>query len=173
MDISHHQKLRKRKSQTGSEKPLVDKQDIKALRNIKPIKIPGTSKLMPPFDYDDPHVQMWLGERLNQCRKTNPKISYKEFLEKIASKMECYNRKDIHILNEDELIIHKGKIIAMPADLRDLPEFDWDDPEQKKWAEEQLEKWRKKEPNLTSEELDRRVDALLESEKELRKKSEY
>ena len=75
--------------------------------------------------------------------------------------------------NDNTYTLDDGRIVKMAPDLKDLPEFDWDDPEQKKWAEEQLEKWRKKEPNLTSEELDRRVDALLESEKELRKKSEY
>lgn len=75
--------------------------------------------------------------------------------------------------NKDTYTLDDGRVVQMAPDLKDLPEFDWDDPDQKKWAEEQLEKWRKKEPNLTSEELDRRVDALLESEKELRKKSPY
>jgi len=142
MDISHHQKLGKIKSQTGSEKPVGDKRDIKGLRNIEPIKVSGTSQNMPPFDYDDPHVQNWLYERLNQLRKRNPKITYREFMETIAKKVECYNGRDIHIVDEDELIIHKGKIIAMPADLRKLEEFDWGDPEQRKWAAKQEKKWR-------------------------------
>lgn len=75
--------------------------------------------------------------------------------------------------NKGTYTLDDGRVVTMAPDLKDLPEFDWDNPDQKKWAEEQLEKWRRKEPTLTSEELDRRVDALLESEKELRKKSPY
>lgn len=66
-----------------------------------------------------------------------------------------------------------GRIVTMAPDLKDLPEFDWDNPERRKWAEDQMKKWQEKEPNLTREELDRRNDALLEKHKELRKKSKY
>ncbi len=61
----------------------------------------------------------------------------------------------------------------MAPDLKDLLEFDWDDPPQRKWAEDQMKKWQKKHPNLTQEEIDQRIDKILESEKELRKKSPY
>lgn len=76
-------------------------------------------------------------------------------------------------INGDTYTLDDGRVVTIAPDLKDLPEFDWDNPDQKKWAEKQLEKWRRKEPNLTSEELNRRVNALLESEKELRKKSPY
>ncbi|MBI2026780.1 MAG: hypothetical protein HYS98_03100 [Deltaproteobacteria bacterium] len=48
-----------------------------------------------------------------------------------------------------------------------------DDPGLRQWMQEQEEKWKKKHPNLTREEMDKKIDAILESEKELRKKSKY
>ena len=76
-------------------------------------------------------------------------------------------------IDNDMYTLEDGRTVKMAPDLKDLPEFDWDDPKQKKWAEDQMEKWQKKHPNLTREELDRRIDEILESEKELRKKSQY
>ena len=76
-------------------------------------------------------------------------------------------------INDDTYTLDDGRTIEMAPDLKNLPEFDWDDPQQRKWAEEQLEKWKKKNPKLTQEEVDRRIDEILESEKELRKKSQY
>ena len=77
------------------------------------------------------------------------------------------------IISDDEYTLDDGRVVKMAPDLKNMPEFDWDDPDQKKWAEGLLEKWRKKEPNLTSEELDRRTDALLKARAEERKKSQY
>lgn len=77
------------------------------------------------------------------------------------------------IISEDEYTLDDGRVVKMAPDLKDLPEFDWDDPKQRKWAEDLLEKWRKKEPNLTSEELDRRADARLKAQAKERNKSKY
>ncbi len=76
-------------------------------------------------------------------------------------------------INDVSYTLDDGRVVKMAPDLKDLPEFDWDDPNQKKWAEEQLEKWRKKHPTLTQEEMDRKIDEMLEAEKEVRKKSQY
>jgi hypothetical protein len=76
-------------------------------------------------------------------------------------------------IDHDTYTLEDGRTVKMAPDLKDLPEFDWDDPQQKKWAEDQMEKWQKRHPNLTQAELDHKIDEILESEKELRKKSQY
>lgn len=48
-----------------------------------------------------------------------------------------------------------------------------DDPRILKMMENDLKRWKKKYPNVTRKEIDQKLDGMLASEKELRKKSEY
>ena len=78
------------------------------------------------------------------------------------------NRK----IKDDEYII-EGRIVKTPPESKEVLELSDDDPGLLKWMAEKEEEWRKRHPNLTREELDRRIDEIVESEKELRKKSPY
>src|SRR3989338_4536830 len=116
---------------------------IENLKKIKPMKIPGTSTLMPPFDYDDPHVQIWINERIVQLRKKNTKLTYQKFLEMIAKKINCHKGRAEHIDGEEQLFIFNDKITAMASDLWDMEEFDWDAPENQWFVKEAEERERK------------------------------
>ncbi|OGQ17553.1 MAG: hypothetical protein A3B70_03235 [Deltaproteobacteria bacterium RIFCSPHIGHO2_02_FULL_40_11] len=95
---------------------------IENLKKIKPVKIPGTLTMMPSFDYDNDHVQIWINERLVQLRKKGLKLTYQGFLKMIAEKIECYKGEPLHIRDEKHLLIFDGKIIAQAPDLWDLEE---------------------------------------------------
>jgi tRNA U55 pseudouridine synthase TruB len=51
-----------------------------------------------------------------------------------------------------------GEWIEMASDLKDLPEIDYNDPDVQKWREETQAEWKKKNPNLTHEELIKSVE---------------
>lgn len=140
---------------------------VENLKKIGQIKIPGTSIPLPPFDFDDPHVRVWLNERLLQFKKRNSKLTYRGFLEMIARKTVHYAGKVSHIDDEEFLSIDEGKITAWAPDLWEMEEFDWDDPENQKWLKEEEEKRIKKYGRLTSEQYDKIIDlkeALLKEE---------
>lgn len=61
----------------------------------------------------------------------------------------------------------------IPPESKEVRELSEDDPGLLKWMEEKQEEWRKKNPNLTQEELDRKNDELVQAHAELRKKSKY
>lgn len=46
-----------------------------------------------------------------------------------------------------------GEWIEMAADLKDMPEIDYNDPEVQKWMEETEIRWKKNNPTLTHDEL--------------------
>ena len=75
-------------------------------------------------------------------------------------------------IKDDEYIV-EGRIVKTPPESKEVLELSDEDPGLLKWMDEKQEQWRKKHPNLTQEELDQRIDKILESEKELRKKSPY
>ena len=75
-------------------------------------------------------------------------------------------------IKDDEYMI-EGRLVKTPPESKEVLELSDEDPGLLKWMDEKQEQWRKKHPNLTQEELDRRIDEIIESEKELRKKSQY
>ena len=116
---------------------------IENLKKIKPVKIPGTLTMMPSFDYDNDHVQIWINERIVQLRKKNTKLTYQKFLEMIAKKINCHKGRAEHIDGEEQLFIFNDKITAMASDLWDMEEFDWDAPENQWFVKEAEERERK------------------------------
>lgn len=52
-----------------------------------------------------------------------------------------------------------GKAFKMPPDLKDLPEFDWDDPENQKMMKAEEEARIKKYGKLTCKQMDRICEA--------------
>ena len=75
-------------------------------------------------------------------------------------------------INSDEYVI-EGHVAKVPSESKEVLEMSDDDPGLIQWMLEQEEKWKQKHPNLTREEMDQKIDKILESEKELRKKSPY
>ncbi|HBQ20954.1 MAG: hypothetical protein A2Z91_08875 [Deltaproteobacteria bacterium GWA2_38_16] len=60
-----------------------------------------------------------------------------------------------------------------PPESKEVLEMADDDPRILKMMENDLKRWKKKYPNVTRKEIDQKLDGMLASEKELRKKSEY
>lgn len=54
-----------------------------------------------------------------------------------------------------------GQVIRVADDLKGLPEFDYDDPENKKWIEEEDAAFRRRHPHLTYEEATRNIEKRL------------
>ncbi|MBI4041364.1 MAG: hypothetical protein HY390_05820 [Deltaproteobacteria bacterium] len=75
-------------------------------------------------------------------------------------------------INDNEYII-EGRVVKTPPESKEVLEMADDDPRILKMMENNLKKWKKKYPNVTREEIDRKLDEMLASEKELRKKSLY
>ena len=67
----------------------------------------------------------------------------------------------------------EGRIIKMPPEAKEVLELSDEDPGLLNWMEAKQEEWRQKHPNLTQKELAQGIDEILESEKGLRKKSQY
>ena len=149
MDITIDRKGKKRESGRVSERQLKDTH-IDSLKKISPVKVPGTSKLLPPFDYDDPNIRLWLDKRINELKKRNPKFTYEKFLENLASKVFFIDdhRFDIDV---DDLLIDSGKICALPPNWRYLQK-----KEEERLYKIGLEKWLKK-SGLTQEEYEARL----------------
>ena len=140
---------------------------IDNFKKIERIKIPGTTVLMPPFNFENDHVQIWFNERIVSLKKNNSHLTYRQFIKMIAEKIECYDNEPSHIANEEFLFIFEDKIGAMAPDLWEMEEFDWDDPENQKWLKEEEEKRIKKYGKLTSKQYDKIIDikeALLREE---------
>ena len=75
-------------------------------------------------------------------------------------------------INDDEYVVD-GRIVKTPPESKEVLEMADDDPRILKMMENDLKRWKKKYPNVTREEIDRKLDEMLASEKELRKKSLY
>ena len=131
---------------------------IDNFKKIERIKIPGTTVLMPPFDFENDHVQIWFNERIVSLKKNNSRLTYRQFIKIISENIECYNNKPEHIANEEFLFIFDGKIGAMAPDLWEMEEFDWDDPESQRWLKEEEEKRIKKYGKLTTKQYEKILD---------------
>jgi len=75
-------------------------------------------------------------------------------------------------IKDDEYIV-ESCTAKTPPESKEVLEMSDEDPALLKWMDEQQERWRKKHPNLSQKELDQKIDEILASEKELRKKSQY
>lgn len=149
---------------------------IENFKRIERIEIPGTTVLMPPFDFENDHVKVWFNERILYLRKTNSNLTYRQILKMIAEKIECHNGIAEHIADEEFLSILEGKITAMAPDLWDLEEFDWDDPENQKWLKEEEEKRIRKYGKLTCEQYDKIIevkDSLLKEHPIIERKKAF
>ena len=82
--------------------------------------------------------------------------------------------EDIKKYDDDTFTVN-GKIYKMPADLKNLPEFDWDDPENQKMVQREEEERIKKYGRLTCEQLDQiclvKEEILKDNPKLQRKKA--
>jgi len=149
---------------------------IENLKKVGEVKIPGTSIPLPPFDFDDPHIRVWLNERILQLRKNNPNLTYRDFLEMIARKTEHHNGTASHIADEEFLLIFERKITAMAPDLWEMEEFDWDDPKNQKMIQEEEETRIKKYGKLNSKQMDQIYeikDTLLKENPTLSRKKAF
>ncbi|MEK7790056.1 MAG: hypothetical protein AAB309_00335 [Deltaproteobacteria bacterium] len=57
-------------------------------------------------------------------------------------------------IKDDEMFYVGGKAYKMPSDLKDLPEFDWNDPENQKMLKAEEEAQIKKYGKLTCKQMD-------------------
>lgn len=52
---------------------------------------------------------------------------------------------------ENKIMLENGEMIEIPADIKNLPEFDWDDPNTQAWVKKEEEQNIKKYGKLTTE----------------------
>lgn len=87
-------------------------------------------------------------------------------LGKRRKKSESGSEKLSRANTAPETVEVNGKTYQMPDDLKGLPEFDWDDPINKKWAQIEQERFIKKYGRLTSEQFESMYHRRLELEKQ-------
>jgi len=76
-------------------------------------------------------------------------------------------------INNNSYTLDDGRVVNVPPESKEVLELSDNDPGLLKWMEEKRKEWKRKNPNLTQEELDRRNDELVKAHVELRKKSKY
>jgi len=133
MDITTDRRNLKKESGHASETQSKDKH-IENLKKVSPIKIPGTSILLPPFDYGDPNMRLWINQKIIKLKKKDPKFTYEKFLQKLARKIFFIDGNNFNIDIAD-LLIEDGKICALPPNWRYLKRKD-EKELRKKWIEE-------------------------------------
>ena len=151
MDTTTDRKRLKRESGHASATQSKDKH-IKNLKKTNPVKIPGTSKLLPPFDYDDPNVHLWLNKQINKLKGKDPAFTYEKFLKKLATKIFFMDDSTFNI-DVADLLIEDGKICALPPNWRYL---------HKKQEKMMRQKWIEK-SGWTKEEYERRLKIAQEN----------
>ena len=82
---------------------------------------------------------------LKKKRKESERGSGKQCHDNITENIERNGTDDFTVIIE-------GEKYEMAEDLKDLPEIDYNDPDVKKWLEEEEKEFKKKHPNLTHEE---------------------
>ncbi len=123
----------KKESGHASETQSKDKH-IENIKKVSPVKIPGTSILLPPFDYDDPNIRLWINQQITKLKKKDAKFTYEKFLKKLASKIFLIDDNNFNIDIAD-LIIEDSKICALPPNWRYLQRKE-EKELRKKWIEE-------------------------------------
>ena len=156
MDITIDRKRKKKESERASELQLKDTH-IDSLKKNKPIIIPGTSKPMPPFDYDDPNVRLWINNRIDQLKTENPTLTYENFLTMVANKIEYFDEEEEFFIDEEELLIENNKICALPPDWEQQMERDY---------ERGRRYWETKLQRMSPSEIDKLVDIKINLMKE-------
>ena len=81
---------------------------------------------MPPFDYDDPNVRLWINNRIDQLKTENPTLTYENFLTMVANKIEYFDEEEEFFIDEEELLIENNKICALPPDWEQHMERDYE-----------------------------------------------
>jgi len=132
MDITTDRRNLRKESGRASETQSKDKH-IENLKKVSPVKIPGTSILLPPFDYDDPNMRLWIKKRITKLERKDPKFTYEKFLQKLASKIFFIDDNSFNIDIAD-LIIEDGKICALPPNWKYLMRKD-EKERRRKWIE--------------------------------------
>lgn len=151
MDITTDRRNLKKGSGHVSATPLKDKH-IENIKKVNPVIIPGTSILLPPFDYDDPNMRSWLNNRISKLKMKDPKFTYEEFLKKLATRIFFIDDNNFNIDIAD-LIVEDGKICALPPNWRYL---------HRKKEKELRKKWIEK-SGFTEEEYEARLKIAREN----------
>lgn|SRR3989339_793479 len=118
MDITIDQKNLKKKSEYVLGTQSKDNH-IENIKKVSPIKIPGTSILLPPFDYEDPHMLLWINRQITKLKKKDPEFTYEKFLKKLTKKIFFIDDHNFNI-NIADLLIEDNKICALPPNWRYL-----------------------------------------------------